>query len=137
MAQNPLGGFLKGLFGRPTPNPAPQALEQAPVPPASLSPTVQVSKAGRRSSPATEAYLSRKKGRKLYEESYADAKKLHESIQRRGEASPGDLAQEMGMARSSLAYHLNRLAKKGYIERIGGGRSIRYRVTGVPLGRID
>ncbi len=38
---------------------------------------------------------------------------------------------------TGMAYNLNRLVAKKYIERIGGGRSIRYKVTGVPLGRIN
>jgi hypothetical protein len=156
MAQNPLGGFLKGLFGRQTPNPAAQAPVQAPMPrPQAEAQALGVSEQVRGSdaqvtaqptplspqrspaTPTTEAYMTRKKGRKLHRDSYADAKRLYESIQRRGEATPGDLAQEFGMARSSLAYNLNRLVAKKYVERLGGGRSIRYKVTGVPLGRIN
>jgi|GEM_PF-3670999 DNA-binding MarR family transcriptional regulator len=58
-----------------------------------------------------------------------DLKLLQESIQRRGEAVPGEMAQELGWARSSLAYNLNRLLKRGWIVRLGGGRNIRYRTA--------
>ena len=61
--------------------------------------------------------------------SYQDMKLLQACIQRRGEAVPGEIAQELGWARSSLAYNLNRLLKYGWIVRLGGGRSIRYRIA--------
>ncbi len=35
--------------------------------------------------------------------------RLFQAIQSRGEAIPGDLAQELGWARSALAYNLGRL----------------------------
>ena len=133
MDQKPTGGFLKRLLGfaqpeavRPSPaETAPRVENPIPQKPKAVPPL-----------PTTEAYLNRKRGRKPLRESYADAKKLYLSIQTRGEAKPGDLAQELGMARSSLAYHLNRLVLYGYIARLGGGRSIRYRVTGVPFGNV-
>jgi predicted HTH transcriptional regulator len=78
--------------------------------------------------PQTEAYQNRKKGRKLHRDSWQDLDILQAAIQSRGEAVPGDLAAELTVSRSTLAYNLNRLVKKGRIERLGGGRSIRYRV---------
>lgn len=97
MAQNPLGGFLKGLFGRQTPNPAAQAPVQAPMPrPQAEAQALGVSEQVRGSdapvtaqptplspqrspaTPTTEAYMTRKKGRKLHRDSYADAKALRE-----------------------------------------------------------
>jgi hypothetical protein len=54
---------------------------------------------------------------------------LLESIERRGEAVPGDLAKEFGWARSSLTYALKLLLKRKKIVKIGGGRSTRYRVA--------
>ena len=143
MGQKPFGGFLKGLFSRPTPNPEAPPLPRTQSEARALGVSEPIESSDKQPhkaspvTPTTEAYLNRKKGRKLHRDSYADAKKLYESIQRRGEATPGDLAQEHGMARSSLAYNLNRLAAKGYIQRLGGGRSIRYKITGVPLGRIN
>jgi DNA-binding MarR family transcriptional regulator len=74
----------------------------------------------------------RKKGISLSDQ---DLKLLRECIQRRGKAVPGEMAQELGWARSSLAYNLNRLLKNGWIVRLGGGRSIRYRVTTDEEGR--
>ena len=128
MALNPLGGFLRGLFGRQTPNPAPQAPE--PAPEGIANPVSPVRKAPR-SIPQTEAYLNRKKGRKGgYNQNHGDLEKLLAAIQSRGEAIPGDLAGELGVARSTLAYSLNTLIRRGCIERLGGGRSIRYRATG-------
>ncbi len=56
-----------------------------------------------------------------------DMDKLLDLIRLKGIAIPGELAKELGCARSSLAYNLNLLVKKNYIERIGGGRSTRYR----------
>jgi len=78
--------------------------------------------------PPSQAYQSRKKGRKLHRDSWQDLQTLWAAIQSRGEAVPGDLAAELGQSRSTLAYNLNRLVKKGRIERLGGGRSTRYRV---------
>ena len=71
----------------------------------------------------------RKRGRKVYMFSLNDVERLFQAIKTRGEAIPGDLAQELGWARSTLSYTLGRLQKKGRIVRMGGGRSIRYRVT--------
>src|SRR5580693_8732143 len=71
----------------------------------------------------------RKRGRKVDYHSVKDLERLFQAIQTRGEAIPGDLAQELGWARSTLSYTLGRLQKKGRIVRMGGGRSIRYRVA--------
>ena len=127
MAQNPLGGFLKGLFGRQTPNPAPPASEPAPH---GMAPLARPAKRAPRPVPQTEAYQKRNKGRKTVHGTHEGVEQLLAAIQRRGEALPGDLAVELGVARSSLAYNLNKLVAKGCIERLGGGRSIRYRATG-------
>jgi DNA-binding MarR family transcriptional regulator len=70
--------------------------------------------------------ILKRKGRYL---SNQDLERLEAAIKTRGEAVPGELAQELGWARSSLAYNLNRLLKKGWIVRLGGGRSIRYRMA--------
>jgi DNA-binding MarR family transcriptional regulator len=67
-----------------------------------------------------------KKGMDLSDQ---DLKLLQDCIKRRGEAVPGEMALELGWARSSLAYNLNRLLKRGWIVRLGGGRSIRYRMA--------
>src|SRR5258708_2984956 len=67
--------------------------------------------------------------RKVLMQSDQDLKDLLESIRRRGDAVPGELAQELGCPRSTLAYNLNRLLKKRQIVRVGGGRSIRYQIA--------
>lgn len=141
MGQNPLGGFLKGLFGRQTPNSTPPTPEPAAEPlkavsqpgadPEGMATPVSPVRKAPRLIPQTEAYLNRKKGRKGgYNQNHGDLEKLLAAIQSRGEAIPGDLAGELGVARSTLAYSLNTLIRRGCIERIGGGRSIRYRATG-------
>jgi hypothetical protein len=61
--------------------------------------------------------------------SHQDLERLKASIKRRGEAAPGEMAKELGWARSSLAYNLNRLLKNGIILRLGKGRSARYRMA--------
>jgi hypothetical protein len=71
----------------------------------------------------------RKRGRKLSRHSDQDLHRLFLAVQTRGEAIPGDLAQELGWARSTLAYNLGRLQGLSKIARMGGGRSIRYRVA--------
>jgi hypothetical protein len=71
----------------------------------------------------------RKRGRKVDYYSRQNVELLFQAIKTRGEAIPGDLAQELGWARSTLSYNLGRLQKKGRIVRMGGGRSIRYRVA--------
>jgi hypothetical protein len=109
----------------------------------------------RRPTPQTEAYQNRKKGRKRHRETLEDLKRIIASIQHRGEATPGELAKELGMARSTLAYNLNRFlayspdyetTRKDYwenhlmhfllgpkrLERTGAGPSLRYRLVDVP-----
>lgn len=126
MDYKPFGGFLKGLFGRQISSPPAQA----------TSPPIQETKAPARPAhaiPATEAYLNRKKGRKPLSEGWPILKALLETIQNTGEAVPGDLAKAFSMPRSTLAYNLKFLVSKGCVERLGGGRSIRYRATGKEL----
>jgi hypothetical protein len=109
----------------------------------------------RRPTPQSEAYQNRKKGRKQHKDSIEDLKRIIASIQRRGEATPGELAKELGMARSTLAYNLNRIlayapdyevTRKDYwennllnyllgekrMERTGAGPSLRYRLVDIP-----
>jgi hypothetical protein len=76
-----------------------------------------------------DAATGRKRGRKVHSMTRQDMDLLFEAIQRRGEAIPADLAQELGWARSTLAYNLNKLQTKGKIVRRGNGPSTRYRVT--------
>jgi hypothetical protein len=105
--------------------------------------------------PQTEAYQNRKKGRKQHRETLEDLKRIIAYIQSRGETTPGELAKELGMARSTLAYNLNRflayspdyeMTKKDYwenhlmhfllgpkrLERTGAGPSLRYRLVDIP-----
>ena len=79
--------------------------------------------------PVADASSPRKRGRKTTWHSNKDMDRLFQAIQTRGEAIPGDLAQELGWARSTLAYNLGRLQGLSKIVRMGGGRSIRYRVA--------
>jgi hypothetical protein len=103
----------------------------------------------------TEAYQNRKKGRKQHSDRMADVKKLIACIQSRGEVTPADLAQALGMARSTLTYTLNWLLDNSpgvqetwknswnlrmvkyllgphRIERLGAGKYVRYRIVEVP-----
>ncbi len=61
--------------------------------------------------------------------SHWELDKLVEFIKQRGEAVPSEMAKEFGWARSTLTYTLMRLLKTKRIIRMGGGRSIRYRVA--------
>ena len=74
----------------------------------------------------------RKLGRKLHRDSWQDLQNLLACIRLKSEVTPGELAAQLGSSRSTLAYNLNRLLSKGYIERLGGGRSIRYRALPEP-----
>ena len=74
----------------------------------------------------------RRLGRKDYHETRKDLKTLLASIRFMGTVSPGVLAEQLKVPRSTLAYNLNWLIRKGYIERLGGGRSIRYRLVPDP-----
>ena len=82
------------------------------------------------SQPGTPA--QRKLGRKLHRDSWQDLETLIALIRQKAEVTPGELAMQLGQPRSTLAYNLNRLIKMGYIERLGGGRSIRYRAVPDP-----
>lgn len=146
-------GLLRNFLGLDK-APAQTAEEKPPSPPLPLespqpqdNPTPQVSK------PKSEAYLNRKKGRHNQEKSLEHWKKVVECIQRRGEVSPGDLAKELGIPKSTLIYSLNRLLElcQGYqrkgdhrfflshlfghvlggkrLVRVGGGKYIRYRMV--------
>jgi hypothetical protein len=70
--------------------------------------------------------------KKEWFESQRDLDRLYEAVKeavkRQGMAVPGELAKEMGWARSSLATNLRRLQKKRKIMKVGGGRSTRYRL---------
>ncbi len=79
----------------------------------------------------------RKRGRKALGFAEMDRKRLLEFIQQRVEAIPNELASELGWARSTLAYNLNKLLNKGLIEKIGGGRSTRYRIVSKERGDIS
>ncbi len=122
-------GFLRNIFGLEK-NESPRA-QSAPSPPI----------------PLTEAYKNRKKGRKEHHDSLGDLERIIACIEKRGEVTPGELAQELGMARSSLTYNLNRLTTKPKffnpyllphllgqrrIERLGAGKTVRYRLVDIP-----
>ena len=105
-------GFLKNILGftgsdkspttkEPTPPQTPPNLAQPSTP----APTPELP-APKRFIPTSEAYLQRNKGRKDQRESYGDIERIIAYIQGRGEATPGQIAQDLGMARSTLAYHL-------------------------------
>ena len=51
------------------------------------------------------------------------------TLQQRGEASPGEIAQETGVARPTINQVLNKLLSFKKIERFGLGRSTRYRLV--------
>jgi hypothetical protein len=79
--------------------------------------------------PLSNTSSIRKRGRKVCRATDEDIKRLFQAIQLKEEAIPGDLAQELGWARSTLAYNLGKLQDQKKIVRMGGGRSIRYRVA--------
>jgi hypothetical protein len=105
--------------------------------------------------PQTKAYQNRKKGRKLHRDSIGDLQRIIACIERRGQAMPGEIVQELGMSRSTLTYNLKRLSAyipgaeltgrshwtnrplqyvlgQRRIERTGAGPSLRYRILEVP-----
>jgi hypothetical protein len=129
--ERPIKGLFKSLFtfrsskAKTPENPPPVA--PIPNPASDESPQAKADPL-----PQTQAYQNRKKGRKLHRDSRQDLRTLVAAIESRGEAVSGDLAVELGASRSTLAYNLNRLVKEKRIERLGGGRSIRYRVTPAP-----
>lgn len=122
MADQPFfKSFLKGLLGgdKPVPPPSP--------PPEDL---------GRTPPTRSEAYHQRKKGRKLHEHSIGDLERIAAILLQKPEVTPGEMAQQLGMSRSTLAYNLNRLReashKPGRMERKG---RINYRVLQPELVR--
>lgn len=140
-------GLLRKLLGLDTGHPTPPNSTPTVQPP-SPTPTHPFQ--------PTESYLKRKKGPKLRHESHKDLTRIIECVERLGEAKPGDIAKELGMARSSLAYSLNRIMafsngtlviKYRYdplpdtlgkalagrrFERLGAGQSVRYRLAPAP-----
>ncbi len=154
MVEEPLKqGFLKRLLGWGKPS-AQSVKPEAPIetPAVEPSPPITPVKAPK---PRTEAYLNRKKGRRTREEAVEYWKKIVDCLERGGEVSPGDMARELGLPKSTLIYNLNRLldlcqgnTRKGdnyfslghyyrilhekRLERVGGGKYVRYRLTKDP-----
>jgi len=131
MAEKPsITGFFKNFLGLKGNQPEIPANTQPVAPPAPIpaqtTPPVPVKT---RTPTQSEAYKSRKKGRKYHRESRQDLNKIEACIKCSGEATPGQLAAELEVARSSLAYNLNRLLAEKRIERLGAGPRIRYRVA--------
>lgn len=128
---SPMTGFLRNIFGlEKTESPRVQ-----PAPPPKPAPI------------QSDAYKNRKKGRKEHHDSVKDLERIIACIKKRGEATPSELAKELGMARSSLTYNLNRLTTKPKffnpyllphllgkrrIERLGAGKTVRYRLVDLP-----
>ncbi len=175
MGEKPsITGFLKGMLGfrasesETVGNDPPGNSVTAPLPAIQSNPTnpgfaergseemgPTAPNQSNRVTPQTEAYQNRKKGRKRHGDSIEDLKRIIAAIQRRGETTPGELAKELGMARSTLAYNLNRflayspdyvVTRKDYwenhllhyllgqkrMERTGAGPSLRYRLVDIP-----
>ena len=137
MLEKPKDGF----------EPLNNGLSQPPPPPTPLPPPAE----------PTHAQPERKRGRKLHEHRIEDMKKIIAFIEQKGEATPGEIEEQLGIARSTLTYymkqfleHPNRAQDEHYliwdntgrtvgyclsgktIERLGAGRSVRYRVIGKP-----
>lgn len=145
-------GFLKGLFGFKRAGTESHQANPLPEPPA-----VDVHLAVTSDNPPsarTNAYLNRKKGRKTHRDSLEDLERIVALIGAKGEITPGEMEQELGMSRSTLTYNLKRLKdyipgvyrRKKYIghvyhyffpqllegrrlERLGAGRNVRYRLV--------
>ncbi len=131
--------FLDGLAEDESPRVRP-----APAPPPKPAPI------------QSEAYKNRKLGRKLHREGIKDMQRIADLIERCGEAKPGELAQKLGMSRSTLTYNLKRLMRhdpgfEGHrrdfwtrrplravlgekrLEKLGSGNSVRYRIVQEPV----
>lgn len=134
MAEKPsITGFLKNILGlqRPkakAPTDTPAVATPSPVT-EQTTPPVPVKT---RTPTQSDAYKTRKKGRKLHKDSWEDMERIVNCLQTLGEATPGQLASQLGVARSSLAYNLNRLLARKRIERLGAGPRIRYRTLQNP-----
>ena len=153
VSESPKTGFWKNFFGfgkneKEQPKSNPPVEPQVSTTPGSPVPA--------RAVPQTEAYQNRNKGRKEHSESIEQLKKMIALIESRGEVNPGELAQELGMSRSTLTYSLKNLMdhKPGYhlyhinkrgrfhrlnrlmglkkLVRLGAGRSVRYKIVVVP-----
>ncbi len=183
MVESPMRGFLKSIFGlakdeppqdQPTTPPAAEDIQaqQAPSLPLRPSPVAKApayaetlagtlgDKPGSegqavRTPTLTEAYLNRKKGRKRHRDSLDDLKRIVACIESRGEVTPGDLALELGMSRSTLTYNLKRLLSVSpnadpyavgywqcralqwtlggkYLVKTGAGKHVKYRLEVLP-----
>ncbi len=148
-AKPTIKGFLKGFLGlNSTPaNPQnPNSSNQSPTqePPQPIHPLKEPK-------PRSEAYLNRRKGRIKHGSTLGYIETIAPYLLDKGEVSPGDMARELGIPKSTLIYNLNRLSKicngaiiegrdlkvhvvnnllKGHrLERVGGGKYTRYRLV--------
>jgi hypothetical protein len=152
-----LKGFLKGFLGlagsqsktaEPIPPQAP-AVNPAPPPPTPPKPP----------KPRSEAYLNRRKGRKEHKSTLGYLEVICPYLVSKGEVSPGQMARDLGLPKSTLIYNLNnllnycqnpnlgywanRLAEyvlikllKGHrVVRVGAGKYVRYKL--VPIEQCE
>ncbi len=145
MTEKPfIQGLLKGLLN----------LGKAKAEPVKVGtpigvPSTQTMVASKEPKPKSEAYLNRKKGRPSGGAWHIP--KVIEYLADKGEVTPGDMARDLGLPKSTLIYNLNRimefkesmandyhyyhlgkhLAGRG-LERVGGGKYVRYRLVENP-----
>jgi|GEM_PF-1903299 len=151
-----LKGFLKNILGLDKVQAQPMEGKPPSRPLTLETPQSQANPVPQAAKPKSEAYLNRKKGRHNQEKSLEHWKRVVACIERRGEVSPGDLARELGIPKSTLIYSLNRLLElcQGYqrkgdnhfflghlfgqvlggkrLVRVGGGKYVRYRMAEWP-----
>jgi hypothetical protein len=156
--------FLKGILElgeikpeepiKPVPKPhvaVPVSARPATPPPRAVRPADPPP----RLAPQTEAYKNRKAGRKEHYASIDGLKEIIACIDSHGEVSPAQIAEELGIARSSLTYSMNRLMSNSpggdkkkakfdnpyllphllgnrHIQRLGVGQTLRYRLVAIP-----
>ncbi len=102
--------------------------------------------------PRSEAYLNRRKGRKVHDSAWGYLKVICPYLLSKGEVSPGEIARDLGLPKSTLKYNLNNLLDycqkpqtdrsaeyvvkellKGHrVVRVGAGKYVRYKLIPVP-----
>ena len=153
-----INGFLKGFlgWGKPKTTPpepiSPQVSDPTPAPLNTPAPEPP--------QPRSEAYLNRRKGRKVHDSALGYLKIICPYLVSKGEVSPGEIAKDLGLPKSTLKYNLNTLLDychkpetrswskhrsdyvvkellKGHrVVRVGAGKYVRYKLIPVPPEEI-
>ena len=140
--------LLKGIFGSEKAHSEPIKADLPVEPPTLEAPPAVVPQTPK---PKTDAYLNRRKGRQVHPNVLGYWPKIIDYLVSRGEATPGVMAEELKLPKSTLIYNLNKIltvceGKGGYdekrrinnllagkrLERVGGGKYVRYQIVDVP-----